>query len=132
MVDESGMELKDYKLICFNGKVKCSFVVSGRFEKNEFKMTFFDSDWNVMPFERHYRKSNHPIKKPESYDKMVEFAEKLSKDIPLVRVDFYDINGHLYFGEITFFPGGGFEEFTPEKWDYELGRWINLQDEENK
>lgn len=54
-------------------------------------------------------------------------CKKLSKNIPFVRIDFYDINGRLYFGEITFFPGGGFEEFTPEKWDYELGSWINLQ-----
>lgn len=127
MIDESGKELKDYKLMCFNGKVKCSFVVSDRFGDNGLRVTFFDTGWNVMPFKRHYRKSENIIKKPESYDKMVEFAEDLSKNIPFVRIDFYDINGRLYFGEITFFPGGGFEEFTPEKWDDELGSWINLQ-----
>ena len=57
---------------------------------------------------------------------MLEFATKLSRDIPFVRVDFYEINGLLYFGELTFFPGNGFEEFTPLEWDYKMGSWLKL------
>ena len=79
-----------------------------------------------MPFERHYRSSGKKIKKPENYNKMIKLSEKLSKNIPFVRVDWYEINGKLYFGELTFFPGAGFEEFTPEEWDYRLGELLKL------
>ena len=57
---------------------------------------------------------------------MIKLAEKLAKDIPFVRVDFYEINEKIYFGELTFFPGSGFEEFKPQKWDYELGKNIKI------
>jgi hypothetical protein len=127
MKDNSATEeLTDYKLMCFDGKVKCSFVCSERFSKSGLKVTFYDTDWKVMPFERHYPKSRNPIKKPYGYEKMVELAEKLSKNIPFVRVDFYEINGKIYFGELTFFPGTGLEEFTPFDWDKTLGSWIKL------
>lgn len=119
-------ELLDYKFMCFNGKVRCSFVCSERFSNDGLKVTFFDRDWNVMPFERHYPKSEKPIPKPATYNQMVEFAEKLSVDIPFVRVDFYEINMKVYFGELTFYPGNGTEEFTPEEWDMTLGSWVIL------
>lgn len=126
MEDSESEDLKDYKLMCFDGKVNCSFVCSERFEKDGLKVTFFDNDWNVLPFERHYPKSSKPIAKPENFEKMIQFAEKLSEKIPFVRTDFYEINGKLYFGELTFFPGSGYEEFIPESADYELGKWIKL------
>lgn len=126
MEEKSNTELNDYKLMCFNGKVRCSFVCSERFSDDGLRVTFFDKDWNVMPFERHYPKSVNAIEKPKTYEKMVEFAEILSKDIPFVRVDFYEISGKLYFGELTFFPGSGYEEFEPEEWDYVVGNWIKL------
>ena len=118
--------MKDYKLMCFNGKVRCTFVCSERFSGAGLKVTFFDNDWNVMPFERHYPKSQKPIQKPNSFKMMKEFAEKLSRDIPFVRVDFYDICGRIYFGEMTFYPGSGWEEFSPFEWDEKLGDWISL------
>lgn len=121
-----GRDLNDYKLMCFNGKVKCSFVCSERSSDEGLKVTFFDNNWNILPFERHYPKSTRPIAQPENFNEMVLLAEKLSLDIPFVRVDFYDIDGKIYFGEMTFFPGCGFEEFTPEEWDYKLGEWIDL------
>lgn len=126
MEEKPNTELNDYKLMCFNGKVRCSFVCSERFSDDGLRVTFFDKDWNVMPFERHYPKSVNAIEKPKTYEKMVEFAEILSKDIPFVRVDFYEISGKLYFGELTFFPGSGYEEFEPEEWDYKLGKMIDL------
>ena len=127
MEDSNAHELIDYKFMCFNGKVKCSFTCSERFSKDGLKVTFFDKDWNVMPFERHYPVSKNSPKKPINYDKMIQFSEQLSKGIPFVRVDFYEINGQLYFGELTFYPGGGFEEFTPEEWDYKLGDFLKLK-----
>ena len=126
MVDESKTELKDYKLMCFNGKVKCSFVCSNRNLKDGLCVNFYDDKWKPMPFERHYPRNPVEIKKPENYTEMVELAEKLSENIKFVRIDFYEINGKVYFGEITFYPGSGFEEFEPEKYDYLLGSWIKL------
>lgn len=119
-------DLTDYKLMCFNGKVKCSFTCTERRSSDGLKVTFFDPDWNKMQFERHYPASTKPIKRPQNYDLMVQLAEKLSKDIPFVRVDFYEINGCVYFGELTFYPGGGFEEFQPVNYDRLLGNWITF------
>lgn len=126
MEDFNAHELIDYKFMCFNGVVKCSFTCSERFTESGLKVTFFDKDWNVMPFERHYPASKNPPKKPINYSKMLRFSKELSKGIPFVRVDFYEINGKLYFGELTLYPGCGFEEFTPEEWDYKLGSWLKL------
>lgn len=57
---------------------------------------------------------------------MIEFAEKLSTGIPFLRADFYDVNGQVYFGEMTFFPASGMGEFVPQEWDLKLGEWIKL------
>lgn len=127
MIDESGVELKDFKLMCFNGKVKCTFVCINRNTENGLNINIYDTDWNLMPFQRpNQPNSNRVINKPKSYDKMVEFAEKLSKSFPFVRVDFYEVDGQLYFGELTFYPGSGFERFVPESYDEILGEWIEL------
>ena len=119
-------QIDDYKLMCFNGKVKCSFVCSNRDSKEGLCVNFYDEDWNPMPFERHYPKNKQEFTKPKEYDKMVELAEKLSKNIPFVRVDFYVVNDKIYFGELTFYPGSGMEEFTPDEWDYILGTWLDI------
>ena len=79
-----------------------------------------------MPFERHYKCSDTPIAKPKMYDTMVKLAEQLSKDIPFVRVDFYEIDGHLYFGELTFFHHGGLGEIHPDEYKIILGDKIIL------
>ena len=125
-------DLNDYKFMCFNGKFKCSFVCTERRSDDGLKVTFFDKNWNVMPFERHYPKSKKKIEKPKNYNKMIELSEKLAKNIPFVRIDFYEVEGKIYFGEITFFPGNGTEEFTPEKYDYLLGSWIKLPKVKNE
>lgn len=130
MVDDSGTELKDYKLMCFDGKVKCAFTCSNRGGRGGLFVNFYDKEWNPMPFERHYPRNPIEIPKPECYGEMVELAEKLSAGIPFVRVDFYQICGKPYFGEMTFYPGSGMEEFNPEEWDYTLGEWITLPKEE--
>lgn len=124
--DESSSDLKDYKFMCFNGKVKCCFVCSNRSDKGGLKVDFYDLNWNKMPFTRHYSNSIYNMSKPKCYDEMIRLSNKLSKGIPFVRVDFYEVNKKVYFGELTFFPGSGFEEFTPESYDYLLGSWIKL------
>lgn len=120
-------DLADYKLMCFNGKVKCSFTCTNRFSKEGLEVTFYDRQWNKMPFERYYP-SGTATEKPTSYDQMILLAEILSKNIPFVRIDFYEIESSPYFGEITFFPGAGLEPFSPPRWDKVLGDWINLND----
>jgi hypothetical protein len=126
MQNNSDDELADYKFMMFNGEERCAFVCTNRYSGNGLNVTFYDPDWKIMPFERHYPRSETPIAKPQSYEAMIEFAKKLSKNIPFVRIDFYEINGKPYFGEITFFPGSGFEEFSPDYYDETLGNWIKL------
>ena len=125
-IEDSSGYLNDYKLMCFNGKVRCSFVCTDRFSGDGLKVTFYDRSWNQMPFSRHYPVSDMPVPRPKNYDVLVHLAEKLSEGIPFVRVDFYDVNDRVYFGEMTFYPGSGLEEFDPEKWDYVLGSWLEL------
>jgi len=124
MVDESGTELKDYKFFCFNGDPKALFIATDRGVDTRFD--FFDLDFNHLPFMQHYKNGVKEIKKPAGFDEMIRLAKVLSKDIPHVRVDFYDINGKVYFGELTFFHFSGFEKFEPETYDYLLGSWLEL------
>ena len=125
--DLSDNQINDYKFMCFNGKVECSFVCTERDNKDKgLAVTFFNREWKKLPFQRHYRNSNKKIEKPINYDKMIVLAEKLSQGIPFIRVDFYEVDKKVYFGELTLYPGSGFEEFTPEEWDYKLGELINL------
>lgn len=127
LLEENGEnDLKDYKLMCFDGEMRCSFVCSERFDKDGLKVTFFDKDWNKMPFTRSYPFSTKPIPRPQNYQEMITLAEELSKGLRFVRVDFYEVNGQLYFGELTFFPGSGFEKFTPDYWDDTIGDWIKI------
>lgn len=126
MADDSGTDLPDYKLMCFGGKVKCSFTCTGRNTENGLHVTFYDREWQKMPFARHYPAEERPMSKPENYEKMVELAEKLAAPLKFARIDFYDINGRIFFGEITFFPGNGTEEFNPEEWDEKIGDWLEL------
>ena len=125
MEDESG-ELCDYKLFCFDGKMKALFIATDRFTSGEeTKFDFFDENFN-LPFTNGHPNATKPIKKPESFQQMKDLAEKLSQKIPHVRVDFYCTNGKIYFGELTFFHWGGFKRFEPEEWDFKFGEWFKL------
>lgn len=124
MVDESGTELKDYKFFCFNGEPKLLFVAKDRPYATKFN--YYDMDFKKLPFKQHYKNFNDYIEKPKGFEKMIELSRKLSKDIPHVRVDFYDINGKVYFGELTFYHLSGFEKFEPNEWDKKLGDMLEL------
>lgn len=124
---EMNEEISDYKFMCFNGKVECCFTCTERFSHDGLKVTFFDRDWNVLPFERHYPKSKIKIKAPVNLIQMILLAEELSEGIPFVRVDFYEVNKKIYFGELTFYPGGGFQKFNPEIYDEILGNKLNIK-----
>ena len=127
MVDESGYELKDYKFFCFNGKVKSLFIARDRSKQGEeTKFDFFDENFNHLPFTNGHPNSEQSYFKPGKFDEMKQLAEILSKEIPHVRVDFYNINGQIYFGELTFYHWSGMVPFVPEEWDYTFGNWIDL------
>ncbi len=128
MEDKSTLDndLVDYKFMCFNGEVKCCFTCTKRFMKEGLRVTFYGNDWNIMPFERSHPRETTPIQKPYCYEQMKQAAEKLSEGLPFARIDFYEINQRPYFGEITLYPGSGFEAFQPEEWDYIMGEWITL------
>lgn len=126
MVDESGYELKDYKFFTFNGKVKAMFIATDRGSESETCFDFYDCNFEHLPFENGHPNAKKKIKKPENFDKMIELAEKLGENMPHARIDFYNINGKIYFGEITFFHWSGLKPFVPEEWDYKFGSWIQL------
>lgn len=118
-------DLTDYKVMCFDGRARCEFTCTGRAD-GDLRVDFFDTDWNHMPFTRHYPNADVPPEIPTRLKDMIFMAERLSEGMPFVRVDFYEVAGRCYFGELTFYPGCGMEEFVPECWDNELGSWIVL------
>lgn len=127
--DDANGELTDYKLLCFNGRVKCCLVVTKRFSAEGVHKTFYDRQWNRLPFERREPAEKTDIEKPQNYGKMLEIAEELSKNRTFLRVDFYESEKKLYIGELTLHPGSGFEEFVPREWDDILGGWLKLPTE---
>ena len=129
--DEYSKELSDYKFYCFNGEPKMLYVSRGLENHETARISFVTMDWKQAPLKRNdYESFEELPPKPQSFDLMVEYSRRLSKDIPFLRVDFYDVNGKLYFGELTFFPGAGFTALDPEEWDYTFGSWITLPDKE--
>ena len=125
MEDPATVGLNDYKFTCFNGEPQMLMVCSERTELGP-KVTFLDLDWNRLPFERHYPASDHPIERPKNFDLMIDICKKLAVGMPFVRVDLYEIKGKVYFGELTLYPGCGFEEFRPDEWDKIIGSKIKL------
>lgn len=118
--------LKDYKFFCFNGKVRFFKIDFGRFiehHANYYSPTgellpFGESD--VPPVVRHYELI------PSSIQQMIDIAEKISADIPFLRVDLYNVEERIYFGETTFFPAGGLGKFLPEDYDEKIGKMLDL------
>lgn len=125
MEDEFG-ELRDYKFFCFNGVVKAMFVATERNSGEEVKFDFFDAEYNHLPFTQGHPNADVLPTKPKGFEIMKTLAAELSKGLPEVRVDFYDVNGHVYFGEFTFFHFGGIVKFDPCEWDFKFGEWIKL------
>ncbi len=126
MEDEDG-ELKDFKFFCFDGEVKAMFVATDRFNQTEeTKFDFFDADFNHLPFTNGHPNATRQIKKPECFELMKHLAGKLSKGYPHIRVDFYEIRGKVYFGELTLYHWSGFVPFNPPSYDKVFGDWITL------
>ncbi len=116
--------IEDYKFFCFNGEPKVMFVATDR--SADCKFDFFDMDFNHLDIFNIHPNTDKPIEKPALFEEMKQIAAKLSKGMRQVRIDLYELNGKIYFGEYTFFHGGGFQLFYPEKWERQLGDWIEL------
>lgn len=125
MEDESGYELKDYKIFCSNGKPLFLFIATGR-QANDTRFDFFDTEFNHLPFLNGHGNADVCPTKPENFEEMLDVAAKLSIGIPQVRVDLYNVNGRIYFGEMTFFHWSGLVPFEPKEWDFKLGSMIDL------
>lgn len=123
--DETGY-LMDYKFMCFNGEPKFVHICPDRNLGGPIHFDYYDLDWNKLPFTIEHPNSEIIVAKPKSFDKMLEYSRILSKNIPLARIDFYEVKGQPYFGEITFYPYSGMERFDKEEWNKTLGSWINL------
>ena len=124
---DSNNSMRDYKFFCFNGKPEIMYISEGLENHETASMSFFDMDFNLTNCKRSdYKELGYMPEKPQTFEKMKEFASVLSKGIPHLRVDFYEIDGHLYFGELTFFTNSGYIPFEDEKWNLKLGEMIDL------
>ena len=120
-------DLVDYKIHNFNGKPRAILVCSQRFTEEGLHEDFYSPKWEKLEVKRpEYPTSELAIKAPQKLEEMLFLAEKLSKDSPFMRTDFYEIDGKVYFGEITLYPASGLSKFDPEEWDYKWGSWIAL------
>ena len=123
--DSNLKELRDYKFFCFNGEPKIMYVASGR-SSNRLCFDCFDMEFTHLDILQKYPNSNALIQKPDSFNEMIRLAKILSKGFTHVRVDLYDVDGNVYFGELTFYHHSGFMPFNPPIWDNILGDWIKL------
>lgn len=126
MEDSITHDLRDYKFFTFNGVPKALFIATERSGSNETKFDFFDMEFRHLPFTNGHPNADICPSKPETFEEMKILAEKLSQNIPHLRVDFYEVNGKAYFGELTFSHWSGLKQFDPEKWDSIFGSWIEL------
>lgn len=127
MIGNGKDDLIDYKFICFNGKVSYVYGITDRHVGVSAQFGIYDSNFNKLNVDRcDERHQEKILSKPKYYDKMKLVAEQLSKEFPHVRVDLYNINGDIYFGELTFYDGSGYMSFNPDSFDEELGRNFNI------
>lgn len=130
--DDKCPYLRDYKFFTFNGEPKFFYVTSDRGSATGLKEDFFDINGNLMDLnQKGYYNNPKTPELPKNLEKMISFSRILAKDTYHLRVDFYEIHDRLYVGEMTFFDGGGFCPFTPEKYNKILGDWIKLPIDSN-
>ncbi len=132
--DSQGDLPLDYKFMCFSGEPKLLFLDLGvinadKSYNHDYPRNIYDMDFNLLPVHETRPNAPYEVEKPENFELMVEIARVLSKPFPFCRVDLYNVDGKIYFGEITFYHGGGCNKIEPEEWDYKMGSWIDLKSE---
>lgn len=131
-LEDATGELRDYKFFCFDGEVKYLFIATERQSGGEVKFDYFDAEFNHLDIVQRHPMSGKKIEKPAMFEQMKQLAAKLSEGLPEVRVDLYEVDGRIYFGEYTFFHHGGIAPFHPDKWDYIWGADIQLPEANHK
>lgn len=131
LLDDQSADLPDYKFFCFDGQPQYIMFCQNRFTSEGLTFDFYDYKWNHKNFMRppFHPNSKTPTPAPTNLDEMVALAKRLSKGVPFVRVDFYSVSGKIYFGELTLYPGNGFEPFEPFEWDKKFGDLLVLPEE---
>src|SRR5690625_4349757 len=127
-IEDSNGKLPEFKFFCFNGKVYyCWFIIN---EKDNEYRNVYDLNWDLQPWNINNIYENYPreLPKPENFDEMVKIAETLCQGFSHVRVDLYNVDGKIYFGEMTFTSGGGYSLIYPEKYNYSLGKLWDLEE----
>lgn len=126
MVDSKTKELRDFKFFCFGGQARCFKVDFDRFIEHH--ANYYDMEGKALNFGEVICSPDYSkvIELPENMEEMEKLAHKLSENEPFLRTDFYDVNGKIYFGEMTFYPASGFGKFTDDKWDELLGDWVSI------
>ena len=124
MTPEDSDALVDYKYFCFDGEPKIMYWSKDKAEDP--RTDFFDMEFNHLPIRMRDPNSEVLPEKPANFEKMKEIAKRLSSGFPHVRIDFYEINGQIYFGEFTFYHCSGFVEVKQEEWNNRLGEWITI------
>lgn len=117
---EAGIE--DFKILCYNGIPKYVIVDKDRYLDH--KRNFYTTSWERVNVTTDHEQFEEDYPKPENLDKMLQIAQILSEDFPFVRVDLYNVDGKIYFGELTFYPWTGYVQFTPDEFDFELGSYF--------
>lgn len=124
--DTETCELRDYKFFCFDGVVKAMFVATERQTREEPFFNFFDEDYNSLDVKQGHPRAEIPPVKPALFEQMKQVAETLSKGLTHVRIDLYQANDKIYFGEFTFYHFGGVVPFEPSSWDARFGSWLKI------
>ncbi|WP_303841286.1 ATP-grasp fold amidoligase family protein [Selenomonas ruminantium] len=126
MIDELTKELRDYKFFTFHGEPKALFVATDRMKDDETKFDFYDMEFNHLDFKSGHPNAKNHIEKPKNFDLMKKLASVLAGDTAHLRVDFYEINGRVYWGELTFYHWSGLVQYDPVEWDGKFGQWLDL------
>ena len=130
-IEQIDGQVYDYKFLCFNGEPRYAFVHADSLKDRT--VDIYDLDWEKMDIIYDgFPNSKRGIGRPAFLSRMIEISRQISKQFPLVRVDFYDIGSRLYIGELTFYPDGGFSEYEPQDWDYKLGEMLILPEKSNR
>ena len=120
---------RDYKILCFSGEPKCIIVDFDRYTHHT--RNYYDLNWQRLPVINRHPNYEGEVPPPKCLDEMLSVARALSRGVPHLRVDLYEVDGRVYFGEMTFFHGYGMEEYRPESFEYEMGGWIALPGDAN-
>ena len=121
-------DMIDYKFFCFNGNPEYIYISENLSNHKAASISFYDMSFSKAPFKRtDFKDLDYIPEKPKTFEKMIELSKTLSKEHIFLRVDFYDINEKIYFGELTFFPAAGYLPIVPKEWDLKLGEMLNIE-----